>query len=241
MMTVRFKRYLCGFAIALAIFAAGCSTTPSPGPLSGSALYEDTFSSDLALWRIEAEGDAKITAHQGTLRVIAPGGATIWFAPELTAPIEIRYTITAVDEGWPHDRVSDLNQFWMARPPAGADLFGAGHNRTGKFADYDALELYYVGVGGHDNTRTRFRRYIGQPGNRPLSAEHDLSGKEFLIEANREYRMRIVSEGHRQRFYRDGKLVFDVADPQPYLSGRFGFRTVRNHMIIKDFIVRSLP
>ena len=220
---------------------AGCATTNTPASSSGSALYSDTFGNELALWRIEAQGDADIAAEDGKLRVIAPGGATIWFAPMLSAPVEISYKITAVDGGGPHDRVSDLNQFWMARPPSGADLFAEGHNRTGKFSDYDALELYYVGVGGHDNTRTRFRRYIGKQGDRPLKAEHDLSGDEVLIEANREYRIRIISEGHRQRFFRDDQLIFDVVDSEPYRSGHFGFRTVRNHMIVEDFTVRSLP
>ena len=229
------------WAIAAALAATGCRTPDIPDLSSAATLYADTFASDLALWRVEAEGDADISARDGKLHIVAPGGATIWFAPELTAPVEIAYKITAIDAGGPHDRVSDFNQFWMARLPAGTDLFASAHNRTGKFADYDTLELYYASIGGHDNTRTRFRRYIGQQGNRPLSAEHDLSDREFLIEGNRQYRIRIISEGGRQRFYRDDTLIFDVTDEQPYLSGHFGFRTVRNHMIVEDFTVRSLP
>ena len=203
-------------------------------------MYEDRFTDGLAQWHVEAEGDALVSAQQGKLRIIAPGGATIWFRPELHAPVEISYTITAIDEGGPHDRVSDLNQFWMARDPAGADLLANADPRGGKFAQYDALELYYVGVGGHNNTRTRFRRYIGKQDDRPLLPEHDLTDARYLIEPNRPYRIRIISEGARQRFYRDGELIYDVTDQAPYVSGHFAFRTVRNHLVVEDFMVRQL-
>lgn len=174
------------------------------------------------------------------MTVTAPGGATIWFTPELQALVEITYTITAVDKGGPHDRVSDLNQFWMARDPGGRDLLDPAQARTGVFGEYDTLELYYVGVGGHNNTHTRFRRYVGEKGNRPLLPEHDLTDPRFLIEGNRPYRIRIVAEAHRQRFFRDGDLLFDVADDEAYVQGHFGLRTVRNHLVLEDFVVRSL-
>ncbi|WP_144573727.1 DUF6250 domain-containing protein [Altererythrobacter ishigakiensis] len=172
------------------------------------------------------------------MTVIAPGGATIWFKPRLHAPVEITYKVTAVDKGGLHDRVSDLNQFWMASDPDNEDIFGI--DRTGRFGEYDALMLYYVGVGGHNNTRTRFRRYVGEIGNRPLLPEHDLTDPRFLIEGNRRYEIRIVSEGYRQRFFRDGELIFDITDYEPYLSGHFALRTVRNRLIVEDFVVREL-
>ncbi len=181
-----------------------------------------------------------MSSSGGMLTVTAPGGATIWFKPKLRAPVVISYNITAVDEGGPHDRVSDLNQFWMARDPAGVGLFDGSLDRSGIFSGYDELELYYVGVGGHNNTRTRFRRYVGERQNRQLLPQHDLTDPKFLIEGNRRYHIRIVSEGSRQRFYRDGVLIFDITDDEPYLSGHFALRTVRNRLIMEDFIVRSL-
>lgn len=201
-------------------------------------LYFDTISADLSQWKIEAETGAQVSSQDGKLNVTAPGGATIWFKQELQAPVEITYTITAIDRGGPHDRVSDLNQFWMASDPKSDDIFAS--ERSGRFAEYDALALYYVGVGGHNNTKTRFRRYLGEAGNRPLLPEHDLSDPRFMIEANRPYQIRIVSEGYRQRFYRDGDLIFDFRDDTPYLTGHFAFRTVKNRMTVENFVVRSL-
>ncbi len=200
----------------------------------------NSISEDLELWVAETEDHAIISAKHGKMTVTAPGGATIWFKPKLQAPVEISYILTAIDDGGPHDRVSDLNQFWMARSVVETDLFDKDLMRTGRFGEYDCLELYYVGVGGHHNTRTRFRRYIGQTGKRPLRPEHDLTDPRFLIEGNRPYQIRIISEGHRQRFYRDGILIFDVKDDSPYLSGHFGIRTVRNRLTVEDFVVRSL-
>ena len=72
----------------------------------------------------------------------------------------IQYEATVVSAGGPNDRVSDLNSFWMATDPrTPEDLFA--HDRSGKFAEYNLLDMYYVGLGGNGNTTTRFRRYIG--------------------------------------------------------------------------------
>ena len=38
----------------------------------------------------------------------------------------------------------------------------------------------------------------------------------------------------------DGKMVFDFNDENPYTSGWFGFRTVKNHMKVNDFKVYRL-
>ena len=72
-----------------------------------------------------------------------------------------------ISAGGKNDRVSDLNCFWMARDSRNPDDLFAVH-RTGKFADYNQLLCYYVGVGGNTNTTTRFRRYIGDANTRPL-------------------------------------------------------------------------
>ena len=70
-------------------------------------------------------------------------------------------------EGGPNDQVSDLNVFWMANNVDGQQPVFA-HVRSGKFADYNDLLTYYVGLGGNRNTTTRIRRYIGDPVLRPL-------------------------------------------------------------------------
>lgn len=239
-MVARLFSYFPLFTIAAATALVACSPVNPRGLGTQRSLYADTITDDLALWHVEAEVGAQVSAVGGKLTVTSPGGATIWFKPELRSPVEISYKIIAIDEGGPYDRVSDLNQFWMASDPTGAGLFDGPRRRGGLFSEYDELELYYVGVGGHNNTRTRFRRYVGEKGNRPLLPEHDLTDPNFLIEGNRPYHVRIVSEGRRQRFYRDGELIFDITDDAPYLSGHFALRTVRNRLVLEDFIVRKL-
>src|ERR1043165_3761458 len=122
-----------------------------------------------------------------------------------------------ISAGGPHDRVSDLNCFWMATD--------ALKRRSGKFTDYNDLRTYYVGLGGNSNTTTRFRRYIGSPEERPLLPAHDLKGPEFLLKPNVKQKIRLVANGKRIQYYRDGKLIFDFNDPHPYTRGHFGFRT----------------
>ncbi len=171
------------------------------------------------------------------------GGWTVWFRPELAAPVIIAYEATVLDRGGPHDRVSDLNCFWMATDPAAPDgsVLATTARRTGAFVDYDALRLYYTGCGGNTNTTTRFRRYTGT-GARPLLPEHDLQAAAFLLRGNTTYRITLVAAGGRARYFRDGRLFFDYLDPQPLTRGWFGFRTVHSRVEIRHFRVwRARP
>ena len=188
-------------------------------------------------WVAELEAGGTVEAVDGQLVIDVPLGATVWYRPVLEAPVAITYRAMAVDEGGPNDRVSDLNCFWMARDSRSPeDLFAS--ERSGKFSDYDILRTYYVGVGGNDNSTTRFRRYTGEPGNRPLLPEHDLADADVLLKPNEWQDVRIeVLEGGRTRFYLNDELLFEMDDPEPYTSGWFGFRTVRNHLRIADFRV----
>jgi hypothetical protein len=112
--------------------------------------------------------------------------------------------------------------------------------RSGKFADYDTLLTYYVGLGGNSNKTTRFRRYIGKPGDRPLLPEHDLQAAEFLIKPNEKQTVRLVACGSLIRYYRDDRLLFELNDPEPYVNGWFGLRTVHSHLQIGRFRVHRL-
>lgn len=191
-----------------------------------------------AKWVVEQRGAGSVTVADGVLEIQDASGCTVWWRERLTAPVEIRYTATVVMEGGPHDRLSDLNCFWMASDPRHPDdLFAPGHGRTGAFADYDGLQTYYVGYGGNENTTTRFRRYQGD-GNKPLLPEHDLREAKFLLEPNRPYQIRLVAlPDGTTRYYRDGELLFDYRDPEPLRTGWFGFRTVSSHLRITDLTI----
>ena len=143
--------------------------------------------------------------------------------------------------GGAHDRLSDLNCFWMAVDPRAVDTppFAPTHARTGKFSDYDSLFTYYVGYGGNKNATTRFRRYDGSS-ERPLLPEHDLNAKKFLLAPNHTYRIRLVARDGIAEYWRDGEKIFTFRDPAPLTGGWFAIRTVRSHLVIRDLRITPL-
>ncbi|KQN25664.1 Tat pathway signal sequence domain protein [Sphingomonas sp. Leaf33] len=212
---------------------AGCAL-----PRAGERLlYRDDFRDGLGQWVVEAEKPGRITATGGVLDVGVPAGVTLWFRPVLEGPVAIDYTVTPVSAGGAWDTVSDVNCFWMATDPrvAGGDVLA--RTRSAAFADYDELRTYYAGIGGNRNMTTRFRRYIGQRDNRPLLPQHDLSGAAHMLVPNRPIRIRLIADGRRIALIRDGTVLFDLDDPQPYTRGHFGLRTTWSHLAVGDFRV----
>jgi hypothetical protein len=221
--------------------ATGAAPIASPDPqfVVGDVLAHDDFTAGLALWQAELEKGGEVTAQNGQLEINVPGGCTLWLKAPLAGPVLIAYEATVIGAGGPNDRVSDLNCFWMARDARSrADIFATA--RSGKFSDYDRLECYYVGLGGNSNTTTRFRRYIGQAGNRPLLPEHDLSAKEFLLTPNAAQTIQLIAADSTIEYFRNGRRLFRYEDSQPYTSGWFAFRTVKNHLTVKNFRVYRL-
>ncbi|WP_371668027.1 DUF1080 domain-containing protein [Streptomyces sp. NBC_00289] len=215
-----------------ALAALAPAATASAAPRHRRLIAHDDFRHGLGRWAVELEQGGTVTASRGTLDVDVPAGATIWFTQRLTGPYVIEYTATPVSEGGVNDRVSDLNNFWNAldvRSPD--DLFATP--RGGALAEYDHLRTYYVGYGANGNTTTRLRRYVGEAGVRPLIYDYT----EPLLVANRPHHVRIVSDGSTVRWWNNGRLVFDFADPQPYTSGHFAFRTTWSHFRLAGFRV----
>lgn len=187
------------------------------------------FTPTLADWRVEQMPGGKVTVQDGVLVIEDNKGCTVWLRRKLTAPVEISYEVKVVSKGGPHDRVSDVNCFWMASERQSDSVPLA---RSGKFADYDSLQTYYVGMGGNENTTTRFRRYAGD-GTKPLLPEHDLRGAEFLLQPNKTYQLRVVARDGVAEFWSDGRQIFSFRDPAPLKEGWFGIRTVQSHLEIR--------
>ena len=219
--------------------------SPNSAYSLGPILHENLVN-DLSQWHIETEQPGTISAKEGTLSIDVPRGCTVWFTQELSGNIMIEYDarmIRAATPG-PNDRVSDLNCFWMATDPransdAATDYFNVPA-RTGAFATYDQLKTYYVGQGGNSNTTTRFRRYIGAAGNRPILPEYDLTAAQYLLTPNTWQRIRLVACGKLIEYYRDDVRIFQYMDPEPYTRGYFGIRTTFNHMEVKNLLIRRL-
>ena len=227
--------------LILLYWLVACHTPSSEGKL---LLFSIDFEqdSDLDHWKAEVQGSSsEVSIVEGALDIDASGGATIWFKEKLHVPIEIEYTALVVGKEGPNDRVSDLNCFWMATDPRCLNnIFScADTTRTGLFRDYHQLKTYYVGYGGHNNTKTRFRRYIGN-GERPLLPEHDLAAPHLIV-PNQDIKIRIRAYSDRTTYSINDQVLYEYYDEEPYLEGWFAFRTVRNHLQIKDFRVRRLP
>lgn len=218
-------------AFLLAWLLAGCATPPATG-----LLYSDDFV-DANHWVVEHEKPSTVVARDGVMDIDTPAGLTLWFKHELEGPVEIEFQATAVQDGGPNDQVSDLNVFWMANNRDGAKPVYR-HLRNGRFAEYDDLRTYYVGLGGNRNTTSRFRRYIGEPGNRPLLPEHDLSSSDTLLVPNRPQTITLIADGRRIEYRRDGRRLFALNDPAPYTRGWFAIRTTYSHLRIEKLRIR---
>lgn len=221
--------------LAVALLAAGGAHAACQGwGERGALLHRDDFDGPLAGYVSEyarKPGNA-IANRDGRLEIDVDSGATVWLDKPLAGDVLISFTRRVVMAGGRNDRLSDLNQFWMARDPARAALF----TRSGRFEDYDDLELYYAGVGGNSNTTTRLRRY-GQ-GQRLLVGER--REPAFLLEANRDYQVEIALYRGCTRLRIDGREVFAYRDAQPYTRGYFGFRTTWSHQSIDNLTIHQL-
>jgi len=209
------------------LFLSGCASY-TPGKL----LFKDDFH-NLANWQIEAEKPGRISAIHGVLDIDVPAGVTLWFRPHLEGPVEISFEATAVAEGGSNDKVSDLNVFWMANNVEGTQPVFA-RARSGAFAEYNDLLTYYVGLGGNRNTTTRFRRYIGDPVNRPLLPEHDRAEASAMLVPNHPQTIMLIANGRHIEYRRDGVPLFVVNDPAPCTQGWFALRTTYSHLRIRN-------
>lgn len=247
-MSLRNNKYFNGVSIVFLalLFNYGCAQTSKVVSLNdtlsvkSTLLYQDDFNDDLSSWKVEQMPGGVSEIRNNKLEIDDVSGCTIWFKKELSGPIMIEYDTYIISDGGENDRVSDMNCFWMATDVEHPnDLFKNSTGRHGKFTNYDGLRLYYMGVGGHDNSKTRFRRYVGN-GERPLLEEHDFTKSEFLLEPNTTYHIRIIAFDNVVQYYRNGVKMIDFYDADPYTKGHFGFRTVKNHMTIDNFKVYRL-
>jgi rhamnogalacturonan endolyase len=198
-------------------------------------LFEDNFSTalDSEHWFIEkqrTDSEIVITTN-GKLLIDTYGGATIWYKKELSGNIRISYKRKVIIAGGKNDRLSDLNQFWMATDPKGK-MF----TRQGGFADYDSLNMYYVGMGGNYNKTTRFRKYNN--GDKKIIAA--FSDSAHLLQANKEYLIEITIKDGLVQFAVDGTIYFSWKDEQPFLHGYFGIRSTRSRQEVDEVKIWQL-
>lgn len=198
-------------------------------------IFSDNFEKlDTLIWRMEIDPQprSEVYVHNGELILDTKGGVTMWLDKLLGGNIQIEYTRKVFMEGNENDRLSDFNQFWMASDPARENLF----TRSGKFEEYDSLQLYYVGVGGNWNETTRFRKY--RNGIRTLLQEY--TDSDHLLEANKSYQVKTIVKDGTTSFWIDGERYFNYVDTAALKEGYFGFRSTMSRQAISDFKVYQL-
>ena len=243
MFKFRVIRTLGVFVFALGLVSCGnTSKTIEVGgeTYQGELIFKEDFDKGLENWKVEQMPKGTVEVKNSKLEIDDVSGCTVWLTEKFEGPIVIEYDVFVIQNGGANDRVSDLNCFWMASDPKNpTNLFADSEKRGGKFSNYDSLQLYYMGLGGNDNKTTRFRRYVGN-GERPLLPQHDLSDSKYMLEPNTPYHIRIVANNDVVQYYRDNQLVSDFVDSNPYTSGYFGLRTVKNHMTVDNFRVYKI-
>ncbi|MGD0037781.1 MAG: DUF6250 domain-containing protein [Bacteroidota bacterium] len=201
----------------------------------GTLLYQDDFDHGIKDWVVETPASpySKVEVKDEKLTVDVDHGATVWFDKKLSGNILIEYHRKVIMNGGHNDRLSDMNQFWMATDPLRENLF----TRSGTLSGYDSLHLYYAGIGGNNNSTTRFRKYLGN-GERKLVV--DFQDKQHLLQANTTYLIQLVVYNGTTKFFVDGRQYFSFTDDKPLTEGYFGFRTVESHQEMDDFKVYEL-
>ena len=198
-------------------------------------LYQDNFDQGVKNWVVETPDSpcSNVETKNGKLIIDVDHGATVWFNKKLSGNILIEYHRKVIINSGHNDRLSDLNQFWMASDPRQENMF----TRSGTFSEYDSLRLYYAGIGGNTNSTTRFRKYQGN-GERTLL--FDLQDEYHLLQPNKTYLIQLIVYNGTTKVYVDGEQYFSFTDDVPLTEGYFGFRTVESHQEINDFKVFRL-
>lgn len=166
------------------------------------------------------------------LQLDSEGGLTVWYREKLKGDIRISFDRMVVMEAGPHDRLSDLNQFWMANDP-GEKMF----KRTGGFREYDSLLMYYVGMGGNYNKTTRMRRYDGKG---TLEIVGEYTDSAHLLKPNHWYHIDIITRKGINSFIVDGVKYFEYEDKNQIGSGWFAFRSTRSRQRIDNLKIYAL-
>ncbi|WP_448701450.1 DUF6250 domain-containing protein [Mucilaginibacter sp. AW1-3] len=197
-------------------------------------LYSDDFNKPLntSTWITEMEPapNSGVYTQHGALVLNTRKGVTVWFNQLLKGNIRIEFDRAVVVDTGKNDRLSDFNVFWMADDPYGDNLYV----RKGKLEDYDALQLYYVGMGGNTNKTTRFRKYLGD-GTKPLIQEY--TDAAHLLQANKTYHISIIVDQSITSYWVDGQCYFTYTDAKLLNAGYFGFRSTWSRQEIRNFRV----
>ena len=199
-------------------------------------IFQDDFSAakisgEWIIERPSSENDVCSVINE-QLQLNSEGGVTVWYKHELKGNILIEYDRRILMEGGSHDRLSDLNQFWMATDPINK-MF----TRKGGFREYDSLQMYYVGMGGNHNTTTRMRRYDGKGGLRIVG---EFTDSIHLLQPNKNYHIKIRVESGTSTFSVNDIVFFSFKDDKPLTRGWFAIRSTKSRQLVDNLKIWQL-
>jgi len=218
--------------------ALGSAAMADPASLGerGRLIFSEDFTQPLdgKTWvaEIEARPGSTVSVRDGRLVLDTAGGVTVWLNRRLSGNLLIEYRRRVVVQDGANDRLSDLNQFWMATAPEGGSPLG----RNGVFESYDGLSLYYFGIGGNSNSSTRLRKY--GDGQRVLLQER--LDAEHLLKPNHDYLVQTLVKDGRAAVYVDGRLFFEHRDASPLKQGWFGLRSTWSRQQVSALRIYAL-
>lgn len=219
----------------LTVITVGMLSLQQQQPLEVLILNDDFSGKESAGNYIIEKSNKDTNAVQfrdGQMELDSEGGLTVWYREKLKGDIRISFDRMVVMEGGPHDRLSDLNQFWMANDP-GDQLF----KRTGGFREYDSLLMYYVGMGGNYNKTTRMRRYDGRG---TLEMVGEYTDSAHLLKPNHWYHIDIITRKGINSFIVDGVKYFEYEDKNQIGSGWFAFRSTKSRQRIDNLKIYAI-
>ncbi|WP_184549448.1 DUF6250 domain-containing protein [Mucilaginibacter sp. FT3.2] len=237
------KRYIGGLLILMTLQLSEAQAQESAiqqqkdGKREQKVIFEENFEKkvDTTVWRIEMENSpgSAVYAENNQLILNTGAGVTVWLRKKLSGNVMISYDRKIIVAGGVFDRLSDLNQFFMASELQGGQLGVRG----GQLDEYNTMKLYYVGMGGNSNTTTRFRKYDGS-GNRILLSEY--KDQEHLLTADKTYHIEIVVLNGEVTYRANGELYFTYKDKDPLTEGYFGFRSTKSHQEISKLKIYQI-
>lgn len=217
------------------LLLVSATVTAQNKALKDSLLFQDNFNAalDTGNWVVEKQkADSEIVVTKnGKLLLDTYSGATIWYKKELKGNIRITYKRKVIVDGGRNDRLSDLNNFWMATDPS-KKIF----TRQGGFAEYDSLNMYYMGMGGNYNKTSRFRKYSN--GDKKIITEY--TDSLHLLKANKEYFIEIIVKDGVITFAVDGEIFVHWKDELPFTHGYFGIRSTRSRQEVDEVCLFQL-
>lgn len=229
------KNFLLVLFVLMKVISSG-QHTDSISNQKKRLVFEDNFSRPHISnnWIVETnEKDSSgYSIENGQLQLNTEGGITAWYKNELVGNILIEYDRIVLMDGGRNDRLSDMNQFWMASDPQHR-MF----SRNGGFREYDSLRMYYVGMGGNYNTTTRMRRYDGK-GTLQIVGEN--TDSLHMLKPNKKYHIMIIVKNGLSKFMVDGEEYFSFNDDKPFTSGWFALRSTRSRQMIDNVKIWQL-